>query len=179
MKVSLSEYDDRWAAQFADEKVLLEGVLNPAAARIEHIGSTSVPGLAAKPVIDIMIGLENFSLADALVPKIVATGYDYIKEFESEMPYRRYLRKRVDGFDTHHIHMVALDSEFWIRLLLFRDYLRTHPEARDAYAKLKRELAERDWQDVDEYADAKTQFIRGSETAAEEYFSITIPDLEG
>src|ERR1044072_9524664 len=178
MKVSLVDYNESWAEIFAEEQALLAGVLTDTKAQIEHIGSTAVVGLSAKPVIDIMIGIEDFSLADSLVPKIVAADYDYIKAFETEMPYRRYFTRRVDGDDTHHIHMVAIGSEFWLRLLLFRDYLREHKNVRDEYANLKSELAKLEWPDVDDYAEAKTAFIRRTEKAAEAFFQQTIPELQ-
>lgn len=175
MKVTIVEYDEAWAQLFAAEKAMLQQVVGDPAVEIEHMGSTSVAGLAAKPVIDILIGLGDFSMADSLVPKIAATGYEYIKEFEVEMPYRRYFTKPHRGADTHHIHMVAMGSEFWTKMLLFRDYLRVNSHARVAYANLKKDLAKLEWKDVDEYATAKTAFIRQTEKAAEEFFAK--PDL--
>jgi GrpB-like predicted nucleotidyltransferase (UPF0157 family) len=169
MKVSILDYDTNRAALYADEKIKLLQALNGAEVEIEHIGSTSVAGLAAKPIIDIMMGLKDFAAADQLVPKIVAAGYAYIKKFEIEMPYRRYLTK--GSPHTHHIHLVAIGSEFWMRHLLFRDYLRTDSGLRDEYAKLKKSLAELEWNDVNEYCDAKIAFIRKAEKEAEEFFS--------
>ena len=142
--------------------------LLPAAAVMEHIGSTAVAGLAAKPVIDILIGLADFGRANALVPSIESLGYEYVSQYETEMPERRFFRKERGGVSNPH-HMptlVANGGEFWQRHLAFRDFLRAHPATADEYAALKRTLAERDWTDTNEYADAKTEFIRRIERLA-------------
>jgi GrpB-like predicted nucleotidyltransferase (UPF0157 family) len=166
MKVSVVEYRPQWRKMFEEERHLLQTVFGEASIKIEHIGSTAVVGLAAKPIIDIMIGLPDFSAADKFVPKIEALGYEYFKKYEAEMPFRRYLAKDSNGVRTHQIHMVEIGGEFWERHLLFRDYLRQNPETANKYAVLKKRLAEREWEDVNEYADAKTEFIKGIETTA-------------
>lgn len=166
MRVSVAEYSPEWARMFEDERAAIEAALVGVAARIEHVGSTSVPGLAAKPVIDIMVGLEDFSRADGLVPKIEALGYEYVQKYEAAMPLRRFFLKDREGVRTHQIHMVGIGTEFWERHLLFRDYLRRNPGVAAEYAALKKELARREWADVNEYADAKTEFIRGVEREA-------------
>jgi len=172
MKVSIVEYRLEWRKMFEEEKLLLQAVLDRVSAEIEHIGSTAVNGLAAKPVIDIMIGLPDFSIADSLAPRIETLGYEYIKKYEDEMPFRRYFMKNLEGVRTHQIHMVETGSEFWTRHLLFRDYLRQNPEAANSYAALKKQLAAREWEDVNEYADAKTTFITDIENKAKEAAAI-------
>jgi GrpB-like predicted nucleotidyltransferase (UPF0157 family) len=166
MKVSIVEYRPEWRKMFETEKGLLQATLGKTPARIEHIGSTAVAGLAAKPIIDLMIGLEDFSIADQVVPKIEASGYEYIPKYETVMPFRRFFIKEQGGIRTHHIHMVGIGGEFWERHILFRDYLRRNPGVAEQYASLKRELAKREWKDGNEYADAKTEFIRGIENKA-------------
>jgi GrpB-like predicted nucleotidyltransferase (UPF0157 family) len=170
MKVSIVEYRPEWRKMFEDEKRIIQMALEGVSARIEHIGSTAVAGLAAKPIIDIMVGLEDFSIADHLVPKMEALGYEYIQKYEAVMPFRRFFIKEQTGIRTHQIHMVAVGSEFRERLILFRDYLRQNPSVAARYASLKRELAEREWNDVNEYADAKTEFIRKIENEARTRF---------
>lgn len=169
MKVSIVEYRPQWREAFDDEKRLIQAGLGEVSAKIEHIGSTAVDGLAAKPIIDILIGLPDFSIADQLVPIIKSLGYEYFKKYEDEMPYRRYFAKNSDEMRTHQIHMVEFNSEFWVRHLLFRDYLRQNPEIMNEYAALKKQLAEREWVDVNEYADAKTEFIKYIENKAKEH----------
>lgn len=166
MKVSLVEYRPEWRSVFEDEKSRIQSALGEVSAQIEHIGSTAVVGLAAKPIIDIMIGLEDFSIADQIVPKIEALGYEYIQKYEAVMPFRRFFSKEQMGIRTHQIHMVEIGTEFWDRLILFRDYLRQKADVAARYAALKRELAEREWNDVNEYADAKTEFVREIENEA-------------
>ena len=165
MKIFLAAYDPDWPRQFAAEREALRGVAG-AAAEIEHIGSTSVPGLAAKPIIDILIGAEDLGQTDCLVPALAGVGYGYVPEYEDELPERRYFEKFRDGRCTHHVHMVVTGSDFWVRHLAFRDFLRAHPEVRADYEALKRRLSERDWRDGNEYADAKTEFIRAVEARA-------------
>lgn len=168
MKVSVVEYRPQWRKMFEEEKQLLQAVLGEGSSEVKHIGSTAVDGLAAKPIIDIMIGLPDFSVADKLVPIIEALGYEYFKKYEDEMPYRRYFAKNSNGIRTHQIHIVEIGSEFWGRHLFFRDYLRQNPEIMNEYAALKKQLAEREWVDVNEYADAKSEFITGIENKAKE-----------
>jgi GrpB-like predicted nucleotidyltransferase (UPF0157 family) len=168
MKVTIVEYRSEWRNMFENEKEVLKKALGEIPVQIEHIGSTAVVGLAAKPIIDMMIGLEDFSVADEFVPKITTLGYEYFKKYEDEMPYRRYFAKNQNGVRTHQIHMVEIGEEFWERHLLFRDYLRQNPEVLNKYAELKKQLAEQDWADVNEYADAKTEFIRSNENKAKE-----------
>lgn len=166
MKVTVVEYRPEWREMFEDEERILQTVLGDIRARIEHVGSTAVAGLAAKPVIDLMVGLEDFSIADEVVPQIEALGYEYIQKYEDVMPFRRFLIKEQGRVRTHQIHMVGIGSEFWERHLLFRDYLRQNPAVAKRYASLKKELAARQWKDVNEYADAKTEFIREIEDTA-------------
>jgi len=166
MKVSIVEYRPEWRTMFENEKRTIQTALGEVSAQIEHIGSTAVVGLAAKPIIDLMIGLGDFSIADYLVPKIEALGYEYIQKYEAVMPFRRFFIKEQMGLRTHQIHMVEIGTEFWDRLILFRDYLRQNADVVARYASLKRELAEREWNDVNEYADAKTEFVREIENEA-------------
>ena len=166
MKVTIVEYRPEWRKLFEDEKRILQTALGEVSAQIEHIGSTAVAGLAAKPVIDLMVGLEDFSIADNLVPKIEALAYEYIKKYEAVMPFRRFFIKEQAGIRTHQIHLVGIGSEFWERLILFRDYLRQNPGVAAKYALLKKELAGHEWADANEYADAKTEFIRKIENEA-------------
>lgn len=166
MKIVLFEYSEEWIRLFEKEKHLLQKALGIKTCIIEHIGSTSVKGLAAKPIIDIMIGLFDFSEADSLIVEIKALGYEYIPEYEDVMPYRRFFKKIIDGKVTHHLHMVSEGSEFWRRHLLFRDYLRKNSDIADQYASLKKDLAKREWNDTNEYAEAKSEFIRKIEKIA-------------
>ena len=161
MKIVIAPYDEKWPLMFETEKARLDSALGGHTLSIQHIGSTSVPGLGAKPIIDIMIAVRTLEEADQFcIQPIVALGYEYVKEFERETPHRRYFRKSsADGIRTHHIHMVVINSEWWVNHLLFRDYLRANAESRRAYEAHKRQLAEREWNTGSDYAEAKTDFI--------------------
>ena len=120
----------------------------------------------AKPVIDIMIGLIDFNTANNHISAITELGYTYVSEFENEMPYRKFFTKEFNGKRSHHIHMVELKTEFWNRHLKFRNHLRLDNEDRDKYMDLKMNLAKREWTDVNEYASAKSEFIRNIEKSS-------------
>lgn len=127
---------------------------------IEHIGSTAVPGLAAKPVIDILIGVHYLTDAPAFLPLLTPLGYTYVPQHEATFPERRYLHRIVNGRHTHHLHIVEPASEFFRVQLLFRDYLRSHPDAVTQYADLKYRLAVKYRNDREAYTDAKSGFIQ-------------------
>ena len=112
-------------------------------AAIEHVGSTAVPGLGAKPVIDVMVGLSRLAQAEDRIAALEAAGYEYVRKYERQRPERRYFRKPRLGPRGVHLHCVVEGSHFWVRHLAFRDYLHAHPESAAAYYKLKRELAVR------------------------------------
>jgi len=159
--VIVVEYDPSWPDRFEQERQALERLAG--AVPIEHIGSTAVPGLAAKPIIDIMLGLEQLADAEAMKPKLEAIGYRYMPEYEVQMPYRRFYIKEKAGRRVVHLHVVEISHEFWPRHITFRDHLRTHPESAAQYAALKRSLAEQYRHDRDAYTEAKTDFIRERE----------------
>jgi GrpB-like predicted nucleotidyltransferase (UPF0157 family) len=157
--VIIVSYDPRWPPMYEEEKALIVGAMGRWLAAIEHIGSTSVPGLGAKPIIDIMVGVRSLDDAQYCIEPLAAVGYVYKPQYEQEMPERRYFNKGPQ--DNHrHLHMVELGGEFWQRQLLFRNYLRAHPEAAQAYEALKRDLAAHYGQDREGYTEAKTEFIR-------------------
>ena len=165
-KIIISEYDPLWPKLFEKEKKKLSSALPPEII-IEHVGSTSIPGLAAKPVIDIMIGVPSLEMADEVcIEPIRALRYIYVPEYEEHVPERRYFRKlNEEGIATHHIHLVEYNSPWWKRHIQFRDYLRHHPEAVNEYAELKKGLASK-FTDTNEYANAKTEFVKKIENLA-------------
>ncbi|MEK7247869.1 MAG: GrpB family protein, partial [Chloroflexota bacterium] len=134
------------------------------AVAIEHVGSTAVPGLAAKPIIDIMPAIRSLADARHIIAPMEALGYEYVPEFEDDLPERRYFRRGVPR--SHHVHVVETTSTFWRRHLAFRDYLRAHPETAAEYAALKRRLADGYGSDSGGYTNAKTEFITRIERLA-------------
>ena len=164
--VAVVDYDPRWPGQFEEEKARILAAVGPRILAVEHIGSTAVPGLAAKPIIDILAGIRHLEDAMECVAPLAAIGYDYVPEFEAELPDRRYFWKGLREAHTHHVHLVEIGGTFWRRHLAFRDYLRTHPEDARRYAVLKRDLAAKFGADREGYTDAKTAFIRMIEATA-------------
>ncbi len=183
-KIDIAPYDPAWTEAFERESQCLKAQLRPVKARVEHIGSTAVEGLGAKPIIDILVGVEHADLLNAVVAPLLESGYCYYPCYEKEMPERRFFARlnklqrmvfedighlplREECSPTHHLHVVAYGSPFWKRHLAFRDYLRTHSMARDAYHRMKIKLANGTWESGNDYAEAKTGFIRGIERLIE------------
>ncbi len=160
-KIIIADYDPLWPILFQQERdLLLKKLSNSDSLIIEHIGSTSIFGLSAKPVIDTSIALDSLEDVDQpFISALESIGYEYVPEYEKEIPERRYFRKNSrEGVRTHQIHVAEKKSAFHKRHLLFRDYLRNHPQLASEYATLKRTLAKQ-FTDTQEYARAKSDFI--------------------
>jgi GrpB-like predicted nucleotidyltransferase (UPF0157 family) len=157
--VRIVEYDPAWARKFADEYILLERIFRGSTAVVEHVGSTAVPGLGAKPIIDIMVGIAGLNEVESRISPLAAIGYEYVPEYEEQLPDRRYFRKPRDGKREYHLHCVVLGSEFWNHHLAFRNYLREHPHAAADYFALKKKLAARYRSNRTGYTEAKSPFI--------------------
>ncbi len=151
VRIEIAEYNPKWPERFAAERARLLTAAPDAV--IEHIGSTAVPGLGAKPIIDMMLGVK--ALADVPIAAFSALGYDYVTKYDHMFPERRYFVQP----EAFHLHCVELTTEFWRRHLLFRDYLRNHPEYARACYELKLELAKEHAGDRQAYNAAKTDFI--------------------
>lgn len=167
-RVVIADYDPRWPEMFESERKLIMQALSDESLEIEHVGSTSVPGLAAKPIIDIMIAVA--ALGDArerCIKPLSDLGYGYVPEYEVMMPERLYFN-RVEP-SSHHVHIVEIDSDFWKCQLLFRDYLREHPDVAQDYAILKKQLAKEHGTDVAGYTEAKSEFITAVNTTAADW----------
>jgi GrpB-like predicted nucleotidyltransferase (UPF0157 family) len=153
-------YDPAWPALFEQERAKLAAALGALVVAIEHVGSTAVPGLAAKPIIDLMVGVRSLTGARCrCVEALQAAGYAYMPEYQSWLPDELFFRKGLPGPWTHHVHVMEPSNPGWRRRLLFRDYLRAHPESADAYAKLKRDLAAAFKDDIAAYRNAKDAFV--------------------
>jgi len=163
-RVEIRDYDPAWPAHFAVEQAVLAELLQLSADAIEHVGSTAIPGLCAKPVIDIMACLPSFSAAEQYLPVLRERGYTLI---ETGMRDRLFLRRPVrDGRPMLHLHLVGEAAWGERNERLLRDYLRNHPELAKEYGVLKRALAERFAQDSLAYTRAKTDFVQGIVDAA-------------
>jgi GrpB-like predicted nucleotidyltransferase (UPF0157 family) len=151
--IDFVEYDPNWPALFTREEARIRGVLGERVVRIEHTGSTSVPGLAAKPVIDITMTVADVLDERAYVPDLEAAGYRLvIREQEPEWYDHRVFK----GPDTNiNLHVFSAGSVELERMVGFRDWLRTHEDDRALYEATKRDLVKRTWKFVQNYADAK------------------------
>jgi GrpB-like predicted nucleotidyltransferase (UPF0157 family) len=158
--VELSAYSPLWPAVFEIERDRLNAIFGPDGVLIEHVGSTAVPGLGAKPIIDVMLGAADLKVVERHIPDLVATGYTYVPEFEKSMPERRYFNKRFGQPGHFHLHAVVYDTPFWKRTLAFRDALRRDEGLAAEYWKIKKRLAARFPNDRGAYTDAKSDFIR-------------------
>jgi len=178
VKVEIAEPDPGWPAAF--EAVRRELARIPGAVRVEHVGSTSVPGLAAKPILDFLVGVADEALLDtsgeepwspastwALAPGGPAAHVAFVRAvsrlgfvYRGNGSFERHLffRRDTNGRRSHHVHVAAIGGAFWVDHLLFRDYLRTHPERAAAYGSLKRRLAV-EFPDSRPYTEAKTRFV--------------------
>jgi GrpB-like predicted nucleotidyltransferase (UPF0157 family) len=153
--IHLAEYDPAWPGLFRREEERIRRALGATAVQIEHVGSTSVPGLAAKPVIDICLVVPDSSDEEVYVPALEAAGYLlWIREPEW---FEHRLFKGPDT--TLNLHVYSTGCVEIERYLLFRDRLRTDPADRDLYLRTKRELAGRTWKYVQNYADAKSAVV--------------------
>jgi GrpB-like predicted nucleotidyltransferase (UPF0157 family) len=157
--VIIVPYDPIWVTKNEAEKLQIQTVMGSYLKGIEHIGSTAVPGLPAKPIIDILGGVASLLDAPSFIPHLEGIGYCYIPEYETQLPQRRYLTRAEAGLVVIHLHIVEVSSQFWHEHLEFRDRLRSNRELRDAYGRLKIELAIKFGNDRVGYTNAKAEFI--------------------
>lgn len=163
-RVLVVDYNPEWPSMFQAEAHKIARILGDNLITIHHIGSTSVPGLRAKPIIDMMPVVKDITLVDQCNPQMAALGYEAMGEFG--LPGRRYFRK--GGHErTHHVHCYSQSSSEEIeRHLAFRDYLRTHPNVARSYGELKANLARKHPDDANAYMDGKDAFVKATERDA-------------
>jgi GrpB-like predicted nucleotidyltransferase (UPF0157 family) len=192
MKVRIVPHSPSWRSDFARHRSILDSALGHLRVSIEHIGSTSLNGIAAKPIIDILVGVTDPQSLDATISPLLDAGYSYVEKFTPGMPYRRFfvklepladvplpsviateddLRFGVDYDTVANIHVMEKGSYHWRRHVAFRDYLLAHPEVGAAYEKLKLEIAGRDFADPLEYNAHKEPFISEHQEKALRWFS--------
>jgi GrpB-like predicted nucleotidyltransferase (UPF0157 family) len=159
--VVLAPPNPAWPEMFADERQRLLDALPGRFIAIEHFGSTAVPGLLAKPVIDMLAGLATIDEAESLIDPLIALGYHYPAAFNASLPDRRWLMRQHLGRRTHHLHLVKYGDDGWARELRFRDVLRCDPGIAAQYARRKRELAGEHANDRERYTATKGEFIKG------------------
>jgi len=162
--VEIVPYDPAWPGLFIIEAARLWDVLDPELVLgIEHFGSTAVPGLAAKPIVDILIAVGSLARAKATLVEPILT-LDYVYWAENPKQDRMFFVKGMPPHGarrTHHIHITEPGGEMWRRRLAFRDFLRTHPDEARRYEAFKYDVAARHQADREAYTDAKTAYVEG------------------
>src|SRR5256712_12017656 len=154
-KVVLGEYDPAWPVLFTRENERIKSALGSKALSIEHVGSTSVPGFPAKPIIDILLVVESSADEKSYLPTLEGAGY-VLRIREPDWHEHRMFK----GPDTNiNLHVLSKGDQEIKRTLTFRDWLRENPDDRDFYLRTKRELAQKDWDYVQNYADAKSKVV--------------------
>jgi GrpB-like predicted nucleotidyltransferase (UPF0157 family) len=187
VKILLEEYQATWVDAFLAERDIIGSTLSDLNPLIEHIGSTSIPGLCAKPTIDVLVGLQDDSLLDRTITPMIRRGYSYFAKYEPAMPYRRLFARlkplagkappavvavndafvRGEEFvSVANIHVLVRDTPHWHRHLAFRDFLRVHAEPRDEYGRLKMELSRHEFKKTNDYNSAKDDFIKRTQSQA-------------
>ena len=156
-KVVVADYDSAWPGRFRQEEAKIRAALGEVALSVEHIGSTSVPGLAAKPIIDVLLVVYDSCDEASYLPALEGAGY-VLRVREPDLEEHRMFRTPEKDV---HVHVYSKGSKEIERYLLLRDRLREDERDRKLYAKTKRELARREWPSVDHYAEAKTEVIEG------------------
>ncbi|MGH9826750.1 MAG: GrpB family protein, partial [Blastocatellia bacterium] len=154
-RIEVAEYDSRWPDVFRRGADRIRTALGSRALEIEHIGSTSVPGLAAKPIIDILLVVVDSANENAYVPALESAGY-LLRIREPDWFEHRMFNGRVTDINLHVFSSACPEID---RVLMFRDWLRGNPADRDLYARTKLDLAQREWRYVQNYADAKTAVV--------------------
>jgi GrpB-like predicted nucleotidyltransferase (UPF0157 family) len=159
-RIVVAEYDPAWPRMFEEERARVLDALGSLPVAIEHVGSTAVRGLAAKPIIDLLVSVRDLDEARRACDEPLAVlGYRYMREYEAWLPDELLFRKGTPGPWTHHVHVVEPSGARWQELVLIRDHLRRHPEVARAYADLKRALALVFGDDIAGYRNAKRPFL--------------------
>jgi len=161
-EIRLHAYDPTWPEAFAAESRRLASLLPGVFMEIEHIGSTAVPGMLAKPVIDLMAGVESMARARSIAQHVCHSGYTTSTEFNDTLVDRQWFMRWAQGHRTHHLHVVVHGGGIWREHVSFRDKLRSSPALAARYAALKSQLATTHTADREAYTDAKTEFIRAA-----------------
>ncbi len=154
-EICIKPYRPEWGEKFAEERSRLEAVLAGHSHEVEHIGSTAVPDMPAKDIVDIALRLETMDVLSELIPRFESLGYRYFGEFG--LPGREYFTKGHPR--EYNLHVVGRDSEHWKRWIVFRNVLIQNKNVRQSYVKLKRDLARRYRYERSRYTQGKTDFI--------------------
>ncbi len=173
-RVEVVPHNPEWRSQFASEATQIKTALRDTLLAIHHIGSTAIPGIYAKPIIDLLGVVTDLAALDSHIPHLEGLGYEAMGEFG--IPGRRYFRKHhPNGDRSHHLHVFQQGSPEITRHLAFRDYLIHHPDDARAYSQLKQTLAQQHPHDIEAYMDGKDPLIRAIDTKASQFLQFHPP----
>lgn len=158
-QVRILPYDPQWTQRYEMERMRLLTLFPEAFLALEHVGSTAVPGMAAKPIVDMMGGVRSMKEADALLPALCQNCYSTSAEFNATLTDQRWLMRHASGHRTHHLHLVIHEADEWRRKIAFRNSLRANPDVARRYEELKLKLAEDMGSDREAYTSAKAEFV--------------------
>ena len=158
-EVVIAKADPAWPQLFAQERARLLAAFGSQFLAVEHFGSTAIPHLDAKPIVDILGGVVSMQAADALLEPLCQFGYDTSPEFNATLSDRRFLLRWPEGVRTHHLHLVVYEGAQWKQRLRFRDRLRADAALTQQYQDLKYDLAAKFWNDREAYTAAKAEFV--------------------
>jgi GrpB-like predicted nucleotidyltransferase (UPF0157 family) len=165
-RIHLVDYDEGWPRLYAEEAAQVARALGDQLVAIEHVGSTAVAGMPAKPIIDVLVAVVAWDHFEEMLVSLQGLGFVYTPESEEEDPNRRVFRKGPADMSllrTHHLHMTESGSVYWKRVIAFRDQLRAEPSDALAYAELKRQLAKTFEHDSRSYTSGKDGFVTSVE----------------
>jgi len=163
-RVTVVPYDTRWSRLFEEEADELAAIFGEEIVGIHHIGSTAIPGIYAKPIVDILVEVREIDKIEALNLEMAERGC--VPQGEFGIRARRFFIKGSEGRRTHHVHVFQTGDAEVERHLAFRDYLRVHPKEAQAYSRLKQHLVSRFPNDIDSYMDGKNDWIKETERKA-------------
>ena len=163
--IILEKYNPEWPDFFIEERAKIEKALGHLIVKIEHIGSTAIPGMGGNPVIDIMIGVKEKEDVEKCIPLLASIGYVLDPNRHEGVPERKSLDKYAIGAKIH-LYIIDINSEEWVRHILFRDHLRKNPDVARNYNKLKVELVKKYRNDREAYTKGKAKFIKKVEDTA-------------
>jgi GrpB-like predicted nucleotidyltransferase (UPF0157 family) len=166
--VEVVSYRIDWPEEFDREAKALRRIFGDQLITIHHFGSTAIPGISAKPIIDILLTVREIDSADALSDELEELGYNAVGEYG--ITGRRFFYKGTEELRSHHLHVYQFDNPHILRHLAFRDYMRTHPMTAHRYGQLKEELARQFPEDMDKYIAGKNAFVKEQEREALEWW---------
>lgn len=158
-KVKLAPYHPEWIGLFQVEKEAIQGTFGDEVIGIEHIGSTAIPGMIAKPILDFMVAVNSLDGYERFTPKFEQLGYQFMRDNRDEQEHVLFI-KGPEEKRTHYLKLTTLDSDFWKEHILFRDYLINHPDRAEQYIELKQSLLEKHGGEREKYTKEKEDFIK-------------------